>query len=116
MVDILLQVLADTFQATRGGISTIKTKHRGQPTREVKASKPNSPKLRNQHQRVLLAQKYQGVYNFLLHNSEPRHKTTWNPSCVEVKMGKRSSISQVSVNLNHRIKFKQRMNWMDGDK
>ena len=64
MVDILLQVLADTLRETRGEISTVKTKHRGQPTKEVKASKPNSPKLRNQHQQVLLAQKDQGFGNF----------------------------------------------------
>ena len=71
MVDILLQVLADTFQATRGKIHTVSTKHRRQPTREVKASKPNSPKLRNQHQRVFLAQKDQGFDKFC-HTTQSR--------------------------------------------
>ena len=66
LVDILLQVFVDTLRATREEYprTTIMTKHRGKPTKEVKASKPNSPKLKNQHQRVLLALKDQGFDKF----------------------------------------------------
>ena len=63
MVEILLQVLDDTLWATRG-ISTVRTKHRGRPTIELKASKSNLPKLRDQHQCVLWAQKDQGIDKF----------------------------------------------------
>ena len=49
MVDILLQVLVDTLRATKGEYPQSRPNIRGQPTREVKASKPNSPKIKSQH-------------------------------------------------------------------
>ena len=63
MVDILLQVLAATLRATRGEYPQSGPNIGGNRL-EVKASKANSLKLRNQHQWVLLAQKDQGIGKF----------------------------------------------------
>ena len=85
MVDILLQVLADTLRETIGNIHSQdqtlgETNQRGQGFKTQLAQKPTlagSPGPKGSRHRQVL-----------LHNSEPRHKTTWDPSCTGVKVGK----------------------------